>query len=130
MKVTALLNTQSAARKNSAAAIDIMRTAAVVTTVSLRVGQVTLDTSVRTCWRNSKGFITYIPNLCRIDLPRSPASPRTFELPRLVAGVEGLEPPTPGFGDRCSSQLSYTPTPAPSSNRTANLTSVTEAWAA
>jgi hypothetical protein len=27
-----------------------------------------------------------------------------------VAGVEGLEPPTPGFGDRCSGQLSYTPT--------------------
>jgi hypothetical protein len=23
--------------------------------------------------------------------------------------VEGVEPPTPGFGDRCSSQLSYTP---------------------
>jgi hypothetical protein len=23
--------------------------------------------------------------------------------------VEGLEPPTPGFGDRCSGQLSYTP---------------------
>ena len=22
-----------------------------------------------------------------------------------------LEPPTPGFGDRCSSQLSYTPKP-------------------
>ena len=27
----------------------------------------------------------------------------------IMAGVEGLEPPTPGFGDRCSSQLSYTP---------------------
>ena len=26
-----------------------------------------------------------------------------------MAGVEGLEPPTPGFGDRCSSRLSYTP---------------------
>lgn len=26
-----------------------------------------------------------------------------------MAGVEGLEPPTPGFGDRCSDQLSYTP---------------------
>src|SRR3954471_22113331 len=26
-----------------------------------------------------------------------------------LAGVEGLEPPTPGFGDRCSNQLSYTP---------------------
>ena len=23
--------------------------------------------------------------------------------PRRLAGVEGLEPPTPGFGDRCSS---------------------------
>ena len=28
-----------------------------------------------------------------------------------LAGVEGLQPPTPGFGDRCSSQLSYTPRP-------------------
>jgi hypothetical protein len=27
----------------------------------------------------------------------------------LLAGEEGLEPPTPGFGDRCSNQLSYTP---------------------
>ena len=29
-----------------------------------------------------------------------------------MAGVEGLEPPTPGFGDRCSGQLSYTPVSA------------------
>ena len=30
-------------------------------------------------------------------------------LPLDLAGVEGLEPPTRGFGDRCSPKLSYTP---------------------
>ena len=49
MNVTMLLNTQSAARKNSAAVTDINNTMAVVMIVSRRVGQVTLDTSVRTC---------------------------------------------------------------------------------
>ena len=34
----------------------------------------------------------------------------TPTLQRRLAGVAGLEPATPGFGDRCSSQLSYTPT--------------------
>lgn len=34
-----------------------------------------------------------------------------------MAGVEGLEPPTPGFGDRCSNQLSYTPRAAPESRQ-------------
>ena len=33
------------------------------------------------------------------------------EPPRALAGVEGLEPPTRGFGDRCSPKLSYTPRP-------------------
>ncbi len=30
-----------------------------------------------------------------------------------VAGVGGFEPPTGGFGDRCSPKLSYTPTLIP-----------------
>ena len=34
---------------------------------------------------------------------------KSFGVLPVVAGVEGLEPPTPGFGDRCSGQLSYTP---------------------
>ncbi len=49
MNVTILLSTQSTARKNSAATTDMISTMMVVITVSLRVGQVTLDTSVRTC---------------------------------------------------------------------------------
>lgn len=34
---------------------------------------------------------------------------RRYSLTVFLAGVEGLEPATPGFGDQCSSQLSYTP---------------------
>src|SRR5215217_5965775 len=43
---------------------------------------------------------------------RQPDNPKFLMSNRFsLAGVEGLEPPTPGFGDRCSSQLSYTPKP-------------------
>jgi hypothetical protein len=34
------------------------------------------------------------------------------DLNKKNVGEAGLEPATPGFGDRCSSQLSYTPTNA------------------
>ena len=43
-------------------------------------------------------------------------------LGKRVAGVEGLEPPTPGFGDRCSGQLSYTPNPRPRPCRSRDAT--------
>jgi hypothetical protein len=98
--------------------IDMMNTMTVVMIVSRRLGQVTFDTSVRTCCKNSNGFVLAISVLTheiRSIPPRVKlqyrvrlavvAKPR----PLTVAGVEGLEPPTPGFGDRCSSQLSYTP---------------------
>jgi len=37
---------------------------------------------------------------------------RGGETAKNEAGVGGFEPPTCGFGDRCSSQLSYTPLPS------------------
>ena len=37
---------------------------------------------------------------------------RSSTRPAYLAGQEGIEPPTPGFGDRCSAKLSYWPTPA------------------
>src|ERR1051325_8693763 len=104
MNVTSVLNTQSAARKNNAVAIDMASTMIVVMTVSRRVGQVTLATSVRTCWINSKGFVLAIIVLVAEAMPLFPSNPRLG-----LAGVEDLDPPPPGFGDRCSSQLSYTP---------------------
>ncbi len=48
------------------------------------------------------------------DVPALPGrSCRPLSSREPMAGVEGLEPPTPGFGDRCSSQLSYTPAGSP-----------------
>src|SRR5450759_3001703 len=108
--VTSVLKAESTARKKSAVATDMMSTMIVVITVSRRVGQVTLATSVRTCCRNSKGFVLAISILAAGEyLPCIVLTARAS----VVAGVEGLEPPTPGFGDRCSSQLSYTPILAP-----------------
>ena len=48
----------------------ITSTMMVVITVSLRVGQVTLETSVRTCCRNSNGFVLAISFLVRSNCNR------------------------------------------------------------
>src|SRR5436190_20871544 len=55
-------------------------------------------------WRGEDGSIAMSAISRPLSLP-CVVSPLSCAL----AGVEGLEPPTPGFGDRCSSQLSYTP---------------------
>src|SRR6185312_14910330 len=124
----------------------------VVTSVSLRDGQVTLDISDRTSRMNFAGSTatpiqpseTLGSVRCRqkhrtepsslfyrvihvsgdstcddhaLDCAASPALLR-------LAGVEGLEPPASGFGDRRSSQLSYTPArqAGGSANRAAPVT--------
>ena len=47
----------SATRKNTLASTTMTNTMTVVIEVSLRVGQVTLAASARTCCRNSNGFV-------------------------------------------------------------------------
>src|SRR5579864_269000 len=55
-------------------------------------------------------------------LPRRDVALHTHPQAALrLAGVEGLEPPTPGFGDRCSSQLSYTPSRWPAAHTACGL---------
>ena len=97
-------------------------TIAVVISVSLREGQVTLETSLRTSRRNPAGSkLTVTTPARKSSSTRTPilnyletAAPAGWFRVRPVqkcpmAGVEGLELSTSGFGDRRSSQLSYTP---------------------
>ena len=53
-------NTQSNIPKKVAASALITKTMPVVSNTSRRVGQVTLETSERTCWINWKGFVVAI----------------------------------------------------------------------
>ena len=92
--------------RTSPRAIDITNTMAVVTSVSLRVGQVTLRSSWRTCADElaERGCVLVVVCLAAVSdcvQPSVAAAPFPRRCDQL-AGVEGLEPPTPGFGDRCS----------------------------
>lgn len=82
-------------------------TSPVVTSVSLRDGQVTFDTSDLTSRMNFTGLVT---PLILLDAFLKTRSRRCRGISGKLAGAEGLEPPTSGFGDRRSSQLSYAPT--------------------
>ena len=59
--------------------------------VSFFSGQVTFDISCRTCLTNCAGFVFLFSIFIY-----------TFSYSILLAGVAGLEPAAPGFGDRCS----------------------------
>ena len=86
--------------------------------VSRRVGQTIFAVSDRTCRRNSPGLtLATLSNLPVNEINKATGIARPPELPlpsgvpprnrpsplrRKAAGVEGLEPPALGFGDRCS----------------------------
>ena len=54
---------QSTKKKNSAVSSAMMKTMIEVSVTSRRVGQTTLDTSVRTCWMNCKGLVRAMDDL-------------------------------------------------------------------
>src|SRR5262249_35244865 len=95
MRVTNIRMTWSATRKNMEAMATITNTMAVVMAVSRRLGHVTFCASARTSCKNLNGLIFAIELTCR----HLGVRPTTHSGLRL-AGVEGLEPPTPGFGVR------------------------------
>src|SRR5207247_8556257 len=49
------------------------------------------------------------PGRARARLVSGHRAPSCFQLPPVLAGQEGLEPPTCGFGDRRSTNWSYWP---------------------
>ena len=87
----------STTKKNSAAAIAMANTLAVVTISSLRVGQVTLESSWRTSRTNCAGDVLAmtLPILPWAHHPTAGTAPGRWQEWR-------DSNPQPRFGDRCS----------------------------
>jgi hypothetical protein len=80
----------------------------------LRLGHVTLVDSTRTSLMKPVILFTIEATSPSIRsgkaLQKSTSNPPNLpNTSAMLAGVEGFEPPTPGFGVRCSSRWSYTP---------------------
>ncbi len=98
----------------------MMNTATITTNVdaktSLRLGHVTFFVSAWTSCKKVVAFSMY----SRMTSLSWTASPHTRDLTQFQkAGQEGFEPPTPGFGVRCSSRSSYWPVPCSQATCTA-----------
>ena len=89
-----LVNTKSAENIYNANMPVSASTIKVDSQISDREGQVTLDISRRTSFKYAIAFLNMYPIFSNLTN---------------LAGLEGLEPPTTGFGDRSSAKLSYRP---------------------
>jgi hypothetical protein len=103
----------------------MMKTATMTTSVdpktSLRPGQVTFLVSAWTSCKNVVAFSIYAR---MTSLSQATSHQADERIHYHEAGQEGFEPPTPGFGVRCSSRSSYWPV---SCHRTAcSVASTTE----
>src|SRR4029453_6423947 len=89
---------------------EMIPTAASTTTVdarvSLREGNVTLRNSDRTSRRACTAFsyVSFTITSSRLEIQLAIGNNPTTE-----TGQEGFEPPSPGFGVRCSNRSSYWP---------------------
>ena len=92
--VTAQPATQSTSRKKIDMRVTNTNTMPVVIAVSFRVGQVTFAVSCRTCLKNWTGLVLAMSTNQIVGRRNADRAG--------VAGVEGLEPPAFGFGDRRS----------------------------
>src|SRR3990172_1380490 len=125
MRPTSLTSTASITDKNTATTATKINTTDVDPIVSARVGYETFLSSAPTSWKNS---LTLAINLFIVS-----SSSRSLGAGNCVgvaqpahagmAGQEGFEPPSRGFGDRCSSRWSYWPNRA-SSGATVAVTSL------
>ena len=87
--------------------VDIIMTRIVEPFNSIQLGHVTLDISLLTSLKNffafSISFAMFATSLCKkSNYTTNLNITGKSENPRKLAGQEGFEPPTAGFGDRCS----------------------------
>src|SRR5688572_18090335 len=107
-------NATSSPHKYTPKNVDVRITTSVVAYTSRRDGQVTRRVSLRTSVENVRPFahqalgppsavLTGAGLTCStVLIAVIPKAPTPVGGLLLLAGQEGIEPPTPGFGDRCS----------------------------
>src|SRR5262245_6724761 len=102
-RLTPALRTRSTSPMKAETIATVTITTIVESRSSVRVGQLTFADSTRTSLTKSRTRSVHAMCRCPLSVAGDLACAPTPTRPG-VAGLEGFEPPTPGFGDRCSSR--------------------------